>query len=142
MNNGTTLSSQFEVKDFIIPGNTQLDSNGQFRNYDEEIDNEAIPGLIDERAEELLGSDIYKVRFIESNDNPRVPGGPIKVEQVEDSSELQVQKSVKFQIDEDKTIETYGMHWQEIEEQVQQGQEKKKIGSITIDQIKFSLSER
>jgi hypothetical protein len=131
-------SSQFEVGEVIIPGNTQLDSNGQFRNYDEEIDNEDIPGLIDERAEELLGSDIYKVRFIESNDNPRVPGGPIKVEQVEDSSELQVQKSVKFQIDEDKTIEAYATHWQEIEEQeqVQQGQEQNKQYPNWPDQVK------
>ena len=84
-----------------------------------------MPGLIDEGTEELLGQEIYKAQFIESYGYPRDPSGPIKEEQVEDSSELPW-KSVKFQIVEDKVIEAYVTHWQELEEQdqVQQGQEQ------------------
>ena len=83
-----------------------------------------------------MGPEIYKVQFIESNGNPRVPGGLIKEERVEDSSELQMQKSVKFQIEEVRTIEAYVTHWQEFEEQdrFQQGQEQNKQNSNLTDQ--------
>ncbi len=56
------------------------------------------------------------------------PGGPIKEEQIEDSSELMMQKSFMIQVEQDKVIEAYVTHWQELEKQgiVQQGQELEK----------------
>ncbi len=66
----------------------------------------------------------------------RSPGGPIKEEQIEESSELMMQKTVTIQIEKDKVIETYVTHRQEFEEQaqVQQGREQDKQDSSLSDQ--------
>ncbi len=53
-------------------------------------------------------------------------GGPIIEEQIEDCSELKLQKPDRIQIGEDKGIEAYVTHWQELEkrDQVSKGRSK------------------
>jgi hypothetical protein len=58
----TGSRSKFEIRNFIIPTNTQLDSSSQFQFDDDEIDKDEMPELINQDSGQMMGSDVFKVQ--------------------------------------------------------------------------------
>ena len=96
---------------------TSAEDYGSHSQDVEKVGDDDQPRLIDDVAEEELGHEIYKAQYIKSMGYPRALGGPIMEERVGDSSGL-MPTSMKFQIEEDKVIEShdsccYVAHWQD-----------------------------
>ena len=84
-----------------------------------------MPELINLDSEQMMRSEVFKVQYFDVFDYSHAPVGPIKEEQIEDSSELMMRKPFMIQVEQDKITEAYVTHWQELEKQdvVKQGQE-------------------
>ena len=59
----TGSRSKLEIRNFIIPTNTQLDSSSQFQSDDDEITNDEMPELINLDSEQMMGTEVFKVEF-------------------------------------------------------------------------------
>ncbi len=52
----------------------------------------------------MMGSEVLKVEFFNVFDYSHAPGGPIKDDQIEDSSELMMQKSFMLQLNKTRLL--------------------------------------